>query len=91
MVRYEDFVETPQETLTRIKNFTDIDTERVSHQLANHELKAVEMHLPAGNPGRINSRIELTPDYAWKNGLSTLDLKVIHFIDGRLMKLYGYR
>jgi hypothetical protein len=88
-IRYEDFVEQPQETLGRIGRISDIDFSSIATDLL-HEKEMTVGHMIAGNRVRLSGTIRLRPDYDWKAQLSPSDRRTFWFLASPLARRYGY-
>ena len=89
LVRYEDFVQSPRETLEQIGHVVDLDFSEIADRLDRNELHA-SSHQVAGNRARLNQKIELRPDFAWKTELSPMKQKLITAASGSRLKDFGY-
>lgn len=94
LMRYEDLVENPVQSLKRLESFLNINLDhsinvaQKANESSGYELPA--MHQLSGNRMRFNSKMVIQPDFIWKkklNRLTSFWLKAILF---PLMKKYGY-
>jgi hypothetical protein len=89
-IRYEDLVETPDLTLSRIAGFVG---EPVPVPAAEDGTMVMEpTHTVCGNENRFRTgRVLFAQDTAWQNNLRALDRYVVTAICSPLMLRYGYR
>lgn len=89
-LRYEDFVDQPQEAIGRILGLV---RENVT-QLPFTEGREVELgvnHTVAGNPSRFETgRVELRLDEEWKSRMKRSDRLVVTALSAPLLWRYGY-
>jgi hypothetical protein len=90
MLRYEDFVNRPQEALERI---LDLVQERPSELpfVADRELTVGNNHTVSGNPNRFQKgTVKLRPDEEWKTKIKPLDKAMVTALTWLLLIRYGY-
>ncbi len=92
LLRYEDFIDNPRATLSRLLNWTN-ETAELSFL---HEQSKVDMlvhqHTIFGNPSRFQTgqQITLRLDNAWKSKLSSRDRYLTQLLTLPLFKRFGY-
>jgi len=93
IVRYETFLDEPEQVLETIANLIDIDISGVKILSDGKAKITQDMHSVAGNPMRFNAGDELVlrKDEAWRKRLSTRDKLVVTTICAPLMLRYGYK
>jgi hypothetical protein len=89
-VRYEDLVDEPSRTLTRIGGFLGIDTESLIKRVEEQSTVSVG-HTIAGNRLRMGGAIKLKSDDEWKEKLPNSDRRAFWKMAGVLAKFYGYK
>lgn len=89
LLRYEDFVTNPTETLTRIGEWIGED---LSGLIADFSLTNPdeERHTVGGNRIRMKKDIRIRADFAWHEHLSQKDRKLFWRAAGWLAKRFGY-
>lgn len=90
VLRYEDFVERPQESVRRILDL--VQEEATSLPFVSE--RGIELginHNVGGNPSRFNTgTVELRPDEEWVSGIKTSDSRVVTSLTSPLLRKYGY-
>ena len=89
LVRYEDFVQKPRETLLSIGAVTGVDFSQVADALDADEEMLVH-HTIAGNRIRMNGKIRLQFEEVWKQELTTNKCRLFWNIAGWLLQRYSY-
>jgi len=90
IVRYEDLVFKPDETLCTIGEVTGLDfTDLINQVKVSNRLRGGS-HTIAGNSMRMAREITLRPDITWRENLSAGDQRWFNFIGGWLLRRYGY-
>ena len=90
LVRYEDFVTRPTETLRRLSAFAGVDLSTTAHKLEQGgAFKAG--HTIEGNRLRMHERIELRPDIRWRKQMSMVKKSALPLITAPVSWKYGYR
>lgn len=90
LLRYEDFVQHPHETLGRIAEFAELPPSPMSF------LEADRLHLPAdhtvsGNQMRFDSGwLPLRADEEWRSRLGRVDAGILRSLGGGGLVRYGY-
>lgn len=84
-VRYEAYCSQPDETLSRICAFLNIDPEMLPNSFRN-----VEQHV-VGNGMRLDTTSEIQLDERWQSTLSNQDLAEFDRIAGAVNQRYGYK
>jgi hypothetical protein len=90
LIRYEDFVADPQETLSRIARLIDVDLTDVAQAAARGNSMQVG-HTIAGNRLRMAGSVSLRPDWDWVRKLPPRDRRICWMMAGSLLRRYGYR
>jgi hypothetical protein len=91
LLRYEDFVQRPRETLQAIgeqcgEDFTSTDV------LDGQRFTVGSFHSAWGNPNRFeHGVVELTPDDRWRSGISSMDRSILTALLWPFIVHYGYR
>lgn len=88
-IRYEDFIERPEETLVQIGRLSDINLDSIAEDLLCGKPMATG-HIIAGNRLRMEEAIYLKRDLEWRSGLSKRAQAVFWLWAGHLAKRYGY-
>jgi hypothetical protein len=89
LLRYEDFVTTPAEELTRAGVDLGFDFSAVPIRGGHAELGV--SHTVAGNPDRFAvGRVEIRPDERWRMGLSRSDRAVVRSLTAPVSRRLGY-
>jgi hypothetical protein len=89
LVRYEDLVAAPQQTLAAIGDVIEEDLSEVGRALAAGRALPVR-HTVAGNPLRMAREVRLHADLEWEVRLSSTDRRVTRLIATPWMRRYGY-
>jgi hypothetical protein len=90
LVRYEDFVERPQETLAHIGALIDEDLDYEGLTSEGQMLLGTN-HSVSGNPDRfVTGRVTLRSDDRWRTGLSTAERLKVEVLCGPQLLRYGY-
>ncbi|HYN19963.1 MAG TPA: hypothetical protein VE078_03310 [Thermoanaerobaculia bacterium] len=89
-VRYEDLVSDPGSVLREIGHLVNLEMGALADALIRGEEMEVG-HMIAGNRLRMERRIRLRPDTAWRDRLDPGDRRLFWLLTGWLMKSYGYR
>jgi hypothetical protein len=88
-IRYEDFCESPEETLNKILKFCSIETDK--NPIQGRTFFAGEEHSIWGNPMRMQTgEIEIKKDSAWINKLALKDKILTTFLSLPFLIRYGY-
>jgi len=90
MMRYEDFIERPQQSLHRILKL--VDEERPDLPLlADRKVQLKINHTVAGNPSRFRTGVvDLRANYDWKLKMHKSDVKIVTAMSWPLLYRYGY-
>jgi hypothetical protein len=90
MLRYEDFVGRPQESVERIREL--VREEGLSLPfVAEREVRLGVNHTVGGNPNRFNTgTVELRPDEEWKAKMGRMDRRTVAMLTRPLRARYGY-
>lgn len=90
LVRYEDFVGQPAQTLQRLSAFSRLDFRPTAEKLqcggafkAGHQIE--------GNRLRMYDRIELKPDIRWRQHMSKTKKSLLPLLTAPVSWRYGYR
>jgi hypothetical protein len=91
IMRYEDFVARPHETLEAISEFVGVDLDVSSVLDADNSFERPNLHSAWGNPNRFEEgRTTLEPDEAWKTKLSAPNRAILTALNLALLRRYGY-
>jgi hypothetical protein len=91
LVRYEDFVARPQETVDEIARFAGEAPERLPWT-ADGELALAPSHTVSGNPSRFDhGTVALRADVEWERSMRARDRRVVDAITLPFRRRYGYR
>ncbi len=91
MIRYEDFIAKPKETISSILNFIS-ESDASMPFASDNEVELSINHSVWGNPSRFNmGKIELKLDNEWKTKLTGFDRFVSTTCTLPLLSRYGYR
>jgi len=91
MLRYEDFVEKPAETLNQIFDFAEVDD--IGHDIvsATGPTQLLEGHSVSGNPGRIaRETVEIRSDEAWKRQMEPKMQRLVSISTKPMRRRYHY-
>jgi hypothetical protein len=90
LIRYEDFIATPDREIQRI--FAMIgDDARQGLKLTNRPIMLRPVHSIDGNPSRFNKEpLILKPDDEWRRRMSRFDHAVVTALAWPLLRRYGY-
>lgn len=90
LVRYEDFVSEPVQTLQRLSAFTGLDFRSTTEKLERGgTFKAG--HTIEGNRLRMYDRIEVRPDIRWRKQMSKAQKSLLPLLTAPVSWGYGYR
>jgi hypothetical protein len=90
LVRYEDFVARPQETIDEIVRFADEIPSRLPWT-AEGELALEHTHTVSGNPSRFDhGTVALRADVEWQRSMRPRDRRVVDVITRPFRGRYGY-
>lgn len=89
-VRYEDLVSDPRSVLGEIGRLVNLEMGALADALIHGEELEVG-HTIYGNRLRMEGRIRLRPDTAWRDRLDPGDRRLFWLLTSWLMKSYGYR
>lgn len=90
MLRYEDFVDRPQEAVECILNLVQ---EKATHFpfIEGRKVALDANHTTSGNPSRFQTgTIELRPDMEWKEKMKQKDKAIVTMLTWPLLLRYGY-
>jgi hypothetical protein len=91
LVRYEDFVARPQETVDEIVRFAGLQP-MVLPWVGAGELALDRTHTVSGNPSRFDhGTVALRADVEWQSAMRTRDRRIVDVITGPVRGRYGYR
>ena len=88
-IKYEDFVEQPEEVLKQIGQMLEIKFDAVAKLLSSGK-EVVIGHPIAGNRIRMAGSIRFRPDYEWKKLLPKNVQRIFWLLAGSLARKYGY-
>jgi hypothetical protein len=90
MLRYEDFVEQPQEMVRRILSLLGEESSPLPF-VAEREVQLTRSHTISGNPSRFRTGIvEIQSDEEWRTRMRVLDKAVVTVLTWPLLLKYGY-
>ena len=90
LLRYEDFVERPGETLLAIAELLD-EKLAIDEVLEDRRFTVRSLHSAWGNPNRFeHGRIELADDQRWRSDLGRAECLQLAWLNWPLMRRYGY-
>jgi hypothetical protein len=90
LVRYEDFISAPRDTIVRILNLVGEPVPRLPF-LSENSVVLEPRHGVAGNPSRFKTgTVDLKLDERWKSGLTQRDKLLVKTITSPLLRKYGY-
>lgn len=89
LIKYEDLIKNPTDTLAKISKITDVDLQTV---MAKSEFNVAqeESHIMAGNILRKSKSIKLKMDVEWQQKMQPKQLKSFRIIARKTLKKYGY-
>jgi hypothetical protein len=90
MLRYEDFVRAPRETVGRIVGMLGEGDRRLPF-VSEREAELGLSHTISGNPNRFDTgTIELRPDREWASKMRSRDRALVTLLTLPLLARYGY-
>lgn len=91
MLRYEDFVKSPRETIERTLEFVHEKTSQLPFT-AENEVALRPSHMVTGNPGvyKETGNVRLRLDEVWKAKMEARDKSLVTLLTSPLMLKYGY-
>lgn len=89
MLRYEDFVADPAETLRRLWDLMGEPPPSLEF-LSESPLHLRQGHTVAGNPDRFQSEVKIQPDIEWQQKMRRRDRRVVTALTSALLLRYGY-
>jgi hypothetical protein len=90
LLRHEDFVANPQESLRRVLQFVG-EPQSALPLREGCALNLDPQHTVSGNPSRfIRGQVELRENYAWKTGLKRPHRALVTVLTSPLLVKYGY-
>lgn len=90
-LRYEDFVDQPQQTIRRIANLVQ-ETPQQLPFMADHSVELGIQHTVVGNPNRFQTgTIGIRLDDEWKTRMKRSDRVAVNTLTWPLLLRYGYR
>lgn len=90
LVRYEDFVMRPAQTLQRLSAFSGLDFGPTAEKLESGGFFKAG-HAIEGNRLRMHDRIELKPDIRWREQMSKTKKVLLPLLTAPVSWRYGYR
>jgi hypothetical protein len=90
LIKYEDLVAKPENTLNKIAYMAEIDPKPLS-DVIHGELANEDSHIMEGNRLRKEKSIKLKPDTEWKEKLDQKQQRVFSKIAKKTLSNYGYR
>ncbi|NND02656.1 MAG: sulfotransferase [Acidimicrobiia bacterium] len=90
MLRYEDLISSPTESIERVLEIADEQGADLSH-IRGNEVTLSGNHTVSGNPGRFQTgTITLALDEAWRRDMDESDRRTVERITTRARKSFGY-
>lgn len=90
MLRYEDFVAEPQETIGRVLELAGEETAPLPH-VGEHEVKLGTNHNIWGNPNRFQTgTVEVRPDREWALRMRPKDRRLVTSLTFPFLSKFGY-
>jgi hypothetical protein len=90
LVRYEDFVRSPSETLKNIVELVNEDPQGIP-SIRGREFDLAPTHTVSGNPARFRTgSVEVRPDDEWIERLGTVHKATASLLSFPLLRRYGY-
>jgi Sulfotransferase family len=90
MLRYEDFIARPKETVARMLDLVEEDPRELPF-VDDHTVTLGTNHTVSGNPGRFETgSIELRPDEEWREKMARSSRRVATTLTLPLLWRYGY-
>ena len=91
LMRYEDLVANPTESLKLILSMFGVDASELSFLSGQTATLDRPGHAIAGNPMKFDSgKLTIRADDAWKTDMPPADRNTVERIAGRVMKQLGY-
>lgn len=90
MLRYEDFIKKPRESIGRILDLVQEAARRLPF-ITEHKVKIDTNHSVSGNPVRFRTgTVELRLDKEWKTEMKQLDKILVTWLTWPMLVRYGY-
>jgi hypothetical protein len=90
VVRYEDFLRAPADSLGAIAGFAGLDVGGLAF-LSGDDVELSANHTAAGNPMRFQTgRVRLRRDDSWRTGLGPADRRLVTALTLPLLRRHGY-
>ncbi len=90
LLRYEDFVQKPRESIVEILDFLGVEAPMLPFR-ADHQVTIEATHTVSGNPDRFRTgRIAIRLDDEWKTKMRRSDKAVVTALTWPLLVKYGY-
>ena len=90
-IRYEDFVDNPKKTITKILKIVGEETSRLPFE-SDNEIELKKNHTVWGNPSRFNTGVvKLKLDEEWRTKMKSSDKLITTFLTFPLLLRYGYK
>ncbi len=91
MIRYEDFVSHPRETLDEILDFIHEDAGNLDFFVGNHAVRLKPTHTVSGNPARFKSgEVKIAADGEWQEKMARGQKLAVTALTLPLLLNYGY-
>jgi len=88
-LRYEDLCTSPQQSLTDLAAWAEVDPAPILDALASEQGLQIS-HLVAGSRHRMARQVRFRPDQEWQSRLSRTDKLVFRLVAGRYARSLGY-
>jgi hypothetical protein len=90
-LRYETLISNPEETLTKLAQFTSQELMPPNCFLGSHRVDLRANHIFSGNPMRTKiGQTDLKLDDRWKTNFAPLQQRLVTSLTWPLLKFYGY-
>lgn len=88
---YDELIERPDPTLAAIQRFAGLDDAPETRSFLDGRRATLRgTHMVSGNPVRfVDGPVDLRPDLAWRNGLSSRDRRLVTTVTAPLLRRYG--
>ncbi len=88
-MRYEDLCSSPQETLSNLADWAQVDPAPFIQALESDDGLKIS-HLVAGSRHRMARQVRFRPDQEWRNRLTRSDKLLFQLVAGRYARSLGY-
>ena len=91
MLRYEDFVKQPKETLLRIRELVGDDWSDINFFSGDNKVRLNANHTVSGNPNRFQKGdVQILPDDEWQGKMAKGQKLAVTALTWPLLLNYGY-